>query len=553
MPLDPEVIDLFDPEAGLPDWLSGGSASDTAAPLLAGLTDLDLGAALARAPRAEPEPEPAASAAPAPRADGWSFSVGEVVHAPEDGPELRTYRFQVRNASATAEYECVAEFPLSPAVRGVLASHGPVRTESGLRWEFGALKPGACALIEVRVPLTSASRKLARASVPVRIGTRALVAQLTAQLELPSEVPANEPVSAVAVLTNAGRGASAAGRVVAACGALSARAQLPALAPGAAVRVPLELPPGRVGRAKWELTASAGGAILARASADLLTRAAELRLALAAPARVQLDDEIEVRVRVENVAVPEELVFRGADRGGALSVTGDCAEWEAGAIAPGAVWEATVRFVGFAPGKPRLVARVSCDTGPDAATDARLSCELRRAGGNTLAELLAGLKLPAAAQIEAPASAARRDTGERCLVVRAGRARFALPLPNVRDALRPLPLTALPGAPEWVAGVCNVRGDIVTVVDLAAFLELGDEVQSRGMVIAHAGELVFGLLVDEIVGIRAPADSGEELPEGPLSRFLTGAASDERGLLHRVNASELLLALESDLCAPARA
>jgi hypothetical protein len=118
MPLDPEVIDLFDPEAGLPDWLSGGSASDTAAPLLAGLTDLDLGAALARAPRAEPEPEPAASAAPAPRADGWSFSVGEVVHAPEDGPELRTYRFQVRNASATAEYECVAEFPLSPAVRG---------------------------------------------------------------------------------------------------------------------------------------------------------------------------------------------------------------------------------------------------------------------------------------------------------------------------------------------------------------------------------------------------------------------------------------------------
>lgn len=564
MPLDPSEIDLFDPTNGLPDWLSGGSAADTAAPLLAGLTDLDLGAALeAHAARAEPEPEPV-PAAPTADTDGWTFADGELAHSPDDGPELRTYRFQVRNASGSTDYECVAEFPLSPNIRGVLASHGPVRTESGLRWEFGALKPGALAVVEVRVPLTAASRKFAQAPVAVRIGTRALVARLTAHLELPSEVPADEPVPAVAVLTNAGRGASAAGRVVVACGALSARARLPALAPGAVCRVPLELPPGRVGPATWEFSASAGGAILARASGTVLTRAAELRAALVAPVRLELDDEIEVRVRVENVspvpakgvsvslAVPDELVFRGADREGALSVTGESAEWEAGALAPGAVWEATVRFAGFAPGKPRLVARVACDTAPDVATDARLACELRRAGGNTLAELLSGLKLPAAAHIEAPTTV-RRDTGERCLVVRAGGARFALPLPNVRDALRPLPVTALPSAPEWVAGVCNVRGDIVTVIDLAAFLELGEQAQPRGLVIATAGELVFGLVVDEIVGIRAPAATSEELPDGPLNRFLTGAANDDRGLLHRVNAGELLAALESELCEPARA
>jgi purine-binding chemotaxis protein CheW len=290
-----------------------------------------------------------------------------------------------------------------------------------------------------------------------------------------------------------------------------------------------------------------------------------LRVTLVAPARVELDEEIDVRVRVENVApvpatgtrvaltVPEELVFRGAGAGGALAVAGDRAEWDVGPLEPGAAWETTVRFAGFAPGRPRLVARANCDTGPDAASDARLACELRRAGGSTLAELLAGLKLPAAAPAAPPASAARRETGARCLVVRTGRTRFALPLPSVRDALRPLPLTALPGAPEWVAGVCNVRGDIVTAIDLAAFLDLGAEAHPRGLVVVTAGELVFGLLVDDIVGIRAPADSGAELPDGPLNRFLTGAATDPNGLLHRLDPGALLAALESDLCEPARA
>jgi purine-binding chemotaxis protein CheW len=567
MPLDPSEIDLFDPANGLPDWLSGGSASDTAAPLLAGLTDLDLGAALGiETEDGEPTPDARAVAVPPcePQADGWAFTVGEVAHAPDDGPELRTYRFQVRNASDSTEYECVAEFPLAPAYRGVLASHKPARTASGLRWEFGALKPGALAAVEVRVPLTAASRALAQSPVPVRIGTRPLLAQIVAHIEAPTEVPANAPVAAVAIFTNVGRGASGPGRVVASCGSLAAAGTLPALAPGAACRVPLELPPGRIGTATWELTASAGGAILARASASVRTRAAELRAALSVPARVELDEEIEVRVRVENaspvpatgahvtLAVPDELIFRGTDCGGALSATGERVEWDAGALAPGSAWVATVRFAGFAPGKPRLVARVSCDTAPDTGTDARLLCELRRTGGNTLAELLAGLKVPAPAQTGATAEP-RRDTGARCLVVRYGRARFALPLPNVRDALRPLPLTPLPGAPEWVAGVCNVRGDIVTAVDLAAFFELGDGAQPRGLVIATAGELVFGLLVDEIVGIRAPAESGAELPDGPLTRFLTGVATDENGLLHRLSVGELLAALESELCAPARA
>src|SRR3546814_3706689 len=69
---------------------------------------------------------------------------------------------------------------------------------------------------------------------------------------------------------------------------------------------------------------------------------------------------------------------------------------------------------------------------------------------------------------------------------------------QVHEVLRPLPIEAVPGAPDIVLGVINLRGQVVTVIDLRRYLELPEQpldAETRIIVVAHDGE-TFGLLVD---------------------------------------------------------
>ncbi|VAW89757.1 type IV pili signal transduction protein PilI [hydrothermal vent metagenome] len=66
------------------------------------------------------------------------------------------------------------------------------------------------------------------------------------------------------------------------------------------------------------------------------------------------------------------------------------------------------------------------------------------------------------------------------------------------------PVSLLLGVKPWVRGVANVRGNLITVIDLAAFLDLRAPTtnkNSRILIVNQTG-LMAGLLVDEIHGLR---------------------------------------------------
>lgn len=81
--------------------------------------------------------------------------------------------------------------------------------------------------------------------------------------------------------------------------------------------------------------------------------------------------------------------------------------------------------------------------------------------------------------------------------------RFALEMTWVREVVPLRDLTPLPGTPAFVAGLINVRGHVMSVVDLKAFFEL----PSRGLpdlnrvVVLSNGHIEFGLLIDSLIGI----------------------------------------------------
>lgn len=103
------------------------------------------------------------------------------------------------------------------------------------------------------------------------------------------------------------------------------------------------------------------------------------------------------------------------------------------------------------------------------------------------------------------------------MLVSAGGEVFAIALDLVREVVPARPYTTLPGAPNGVCGLANVRGRIVTVVELAARMGL-DAARAAGhrvVLLDHAGRLV-GLAVDEVVRIvRAPVEEAGQVRPDP--------------------------------------
>ena len=103
----------------------------------------------------------------------------------------------------------------------------------------------------------------------------------------------------------------------------------------------------------------------------------------------------------------------------------------------------------------------------------------------------------------------------------------AMELEAVREVIPSRRPTRMPGAPAHVAGLINVRGTIVTVIDLATRLNGGRAAPSGSTILVeHAGKLV-GVAVDEVVEVRElPADAIE-----PAADAGQGAAVSALGRL----------------------
>lgn len=71
---------------------------------------------------------------------------------------------------------------------------------------------------------------------------------------------------------------------------------------------------------------------------------------------------------------------------------------------------------------------------------------------------------------------------------------------RVQDVIRLGTVSPVPLAPRWIAGVMNLRGRIVTAIDLRARFGLAprqDRASSMCVVVEHQGE-PYGLIVDEV-------------------------------------------------------
>ncbi len=91
----------------------------------------------------------------------------------------------------------------------------------------------------------------------------------------------------------------------------------------------------------------------------------------------------------------------------------------------------------------------------------------------------------------------------RHLIFRVEKERYALPLEAVREVvIPPVQWSRIPRAPPAVHGVVNLRGRVVTVVELRGLLALEGQSASQKLVLLDRGRRDLGLLVTEVDGIE---------------------------------------------------
>ena len=155
----------------------------------------------------------------------------------------------------------------------------------------------------------------------------------------------------------------------------------------------------------------------------------------------------------------------------------------------------------------------------------------------------------AAIDTAAPAPPPARHGGSavRYVLFAIASTRYAVPEAFVTELERVPRMTPVPRVPSWLRGVTNLRGDIVSVVDLRIYLGLSGVLppSARLLVVRLLDEpFATGLIVDavdRIVTIDADAVTPPAAPlDGPLTPYLAGVCTVNERIVAVLDIARLL-------------
>ena len=124
---------------------------------------------------------------------------------------------------------------------------------------------------------------------------------------------------------------------------------------------------------------------------------------------------------------------------------------------------------------------------------------------------------------------------------------FALPLSCALEIGRRPDITPLPNLPNWVLGIGNIRGEIISFINLKAFFSIsstGTKVERRFLIIQNHAMKV-GIIVDRIMGILSLDQIDADLQnspyrEGEIANYILKVAVSGENLTNILDIDKLL-------------
>lgn len=142
--------------------------------------------------------------------------------------------------------------------------------------------------------------------------------------------------------------------------------------------------------------------------------------------------------------------------------------------------------------------------------------------------------------------AASKDPVLRWVTFRLDNEAYGINVMQVQEVLRVTEIAPVPGSPDYVLGIINLRGNVVTVIDARRRFNLAEREpdDASRIVIIEAEKQVVGILVDsvaEVVDLRASEiETAPNVGNEETSRYILGVSSRGDVLLILVDLNKLL-------------
>jgi purine-binding chemotaxis protein CheW len=139
---------------------------------------------------------------------------------------------------------------------------------------------------------------------------------------------------------------------------------------------------------------------------------------------------------------------------------------------------------------------------------------------------------PTQASLEAVQDPAHVTDAVRYIVFTLGGERFALPLLAIREVIAPPEITPVPFSPTYFLGIMNLRGQVISVIDLRLKLQVKtDKSPENAIIIVDLGATLLGMWVDSVDFVMTPSPEQTHLPPN-ASTSTSSRISIERVFRH---------------------
>ena len=134
----------------------------------------------------------------------------------------------------------------------------------------------------------------------------------------------------------------------------------------------------------------------------------------------------------------------------------------------------------------------------------------------------------------------------QCVTFELNNETYGINVMQVQEVLREIEVAPVPGAPNYVIGIINLRGNVVSVIDARTRFGLAST-ERTGMsriIVIEAHKQIIGVLVDsvaEVVDVKLDEiETAPNVGNDESSRYIDGVVSWRDKLLILVNLNKLL-------------
>ena len=123
---------------------------------------------------------------------------------------------------------------------------------------------------------------------------------------------------------------------------------------------------------------------------------------------------------------------------------------------------------------------------------------------------------------------------------------YGINVMQVQEVLREIEVAPVPGAPHYVIGIINLRGNVVSVIDARTRFGLAnvERTSMSRIIVIEAHKQIMGIMVDsvaEVVDVKATdIETAPNVGNEESSRYIDGVVSFDDKLLILVDLDKLL-------------